>query len=218
MASSSTTAPPRLTTLVLPELEEGDSALLNPHALVEGRRFTGEWEGVDLVDAELSECLLERVVLVEAALRGVRIVDTRISVLNAPVLPASRSTWRDVVIEQSRIGSGEFYDSELRAVAITHSKLGYINLRGSKLTDVRIADNTIDELDLGGVTAQRLAVRDCQIGILDVTGSRFTDVDLRGSTFHEIHGMTGLRGVTIDEHQLAELAPLLAAEAGIRVH
>jgi hypothetical protein len=60
-------------------------------------------------------------------------------------------------------------------------------------------------------------VRDCRIGTLDVTGARLEDVDLRGTDFRAINGIEGLRGATIDENQLAELAPLLARQLGLLI-
>ncbi len=76
---------------------------------------------------------------------------------------------------------------------------------------------TIGELDLSGVNASRVALRDCSIGTLDVTRARLTDVDIRTSRFSTIVGLEGLRGATIDDAQLAEMAGVLAAHVGLRV-
>ncbi len=50
-----------------------------------------------------------------------------------------------------------------------------------------------------------------------MTGARLRDVDLRGADLSRVDGVAGLAGASIDERQLAELAPLLAAEAGLTV-
>ena len=92
-----------------------------------------------------------------------------------------------------------------------------MNLRGSKLVDVQISDCIINELDLGGVTGTRVALKNCTIGTLDVTGARFKDVDLRTSEFRGINGLAGLTGAVIDDYQLNLMAPLLASHLGIRV-
>ena len=78
-------------------------------------------------------------------------------------------------------------------------------------------DCTIDELDLGGVTATRVAFPGTTVKTLDVTRATLTHVDLRGLDFRAVHGLEGLAGATVNDMQLAELAPLFAAQLGIVV-
>jgi uncharacterized protein YjbI with pentapeptide repeats len=165
----------------------------------------------------LSECRFTRVSVTDSSFRCTRFSESEFVSLNAPVLSAPLSTWRDVSISGSRIGSAEVFESEFSGVRIENSKLGYLNLRGAKLVNVVISGCTIDELDLGHATAKRVAIIDCTIGTLDVTRATLTDVDLRGSTFQSLTGLPGLRGATIDDDQLASLAPHLAASIGLRI-
>ena len=104
-----------------------------------------------------------------------------------------------------------------QSVRIDGGKLDYLNLRGSKLTDVQISDCIINELDLGSCTATRVALKNCTIGTLDLTGARLKDFDLRGTDFRTISGLGSLAGLVIDDYQLSLLAPLLAGHLGIRV-
>lgn len=165
----------------------------------------------------LTECAFDRVSIEESQLRGIRVSESTMTSLNAPVLAAPRSTWREVTITGSRIGSAELFEADLSGVRISGSKLGYLNLRGATLTNVIVENCQIDELDLGGAVLKLVAFVDCQFGTLDTTRTRLTDVDLRGTQFSSLIGIEGLRGATIDEQQLAELAPHLAAAAGIRI-
>ena len=209
---------PRFDPLRLSDLDPGDLAVLEKRAVIEGVRFeVTSFEQADLTDAVLIECLLDRVTLVDVQLRGARFSESELVALNAPVLAAARSIWRDVVVRGSRIGSAELFEAQFSGTRILSSKLGYVNLRGAKLDNVEISGCTIDELDLGGVQAKRVAIVDCQIGTLDVTRAKLSNVDLRGTTFDTIVGLEGLRGATIDEAQLAALAPFLAESAGLSV-
>lgn len=211
-------SPPLLDLPVLDDLAEGFPGDLEPHAELDRLRFDGlEFDGVDLTSAVVSESVLERVSLVDNQWRGIRIVESLITGLNAPVLPAARSHWRDVGITQSRIGSAELFDSQLQGVRITGSKLGYLNLRGATLTNVLVESCAIDELDLGGARLTRVAFRDCQLGTLDVTRATNKDTDLRTTSFSRVLGLEGLRGATVDEFQLAELSGALAEHLGIDV-
>ena len=130
---------------------------------------------------------------------------------------AARATLRDVEISNPRWGSAELYESGWQSVRIDGGKLDYVNLRGRKLTDVQISDCIINELDLGSVTATRVALKNCTIGTLDFTGARLKDFDLRGTDFRTISGLGSLAGVVIDDYQLSLLAPLLAAHLGVVV-
>jgi uncharacterized protein YjbI with pentapeptide repeats len=50
-----------------------------------------------------------------------------------------------------------------------------------------------------------------------VEQSTLQHVDLRGADLSDIAGLNALRGATISSSQLAQLAPLLAADRGIDV-
>lgn len=100
---------------------------------------------------------------------------------------------------------------------IDGGKVDFLNLRGSKLTDVLISGCIINELDLGAARATRVKLEDCTIGSLDLTGSKLKDFDLRGTAFRKISGLGSLSGLVIDEYQLGLLAPLIAAHLGVTV-
>ena len=150
-------------------------------------------------------------------LRGVHLVECRLSQLDAAhgVLP--RSSWREVVLAGSRLGAVECYDSTWRSVLITDSKMGYLNARGSTWTDVTLSGCAIDELDLAGARLTRVRLDGCRIGTLRVAGATLTDVDLRGAQLTQLEGLAGLAGAWVSEQQLIELAPLLADHLGIRI-
>lgn len=210
--------PPAVRAFTLPHLEDATGDDLGVDDECEAERFIDiDLTGRDLMGIKFAECELENVGLHEADLRGARFVETRISRTNSPILSAPLSTWRDVAIDQSRIGSGELFESNWRSVRFSHCKLGYLNFRSAELTDVEFVDCAIDELDLGGAKATRVALAGTSIGSLDVSRANLVDVDLRGAEFSSIRGVDGLRGATITELQLAELAPMIASHLGIRV-
>ena len=201
-----------------PEVEDGDDAALLPNATHEGARFSGlDLSGLDLTDSGFLECELDGLTLGEAQLRGSRVVESLLTASFAPILLASRSTWRDVRIERPRWGSAELYDSELSAVHIVGGKIDYLNLRDARLTNVLLEGCTIGELDLRRTRLSRVALRDCTIGSMELDRASAKDVDIRSSQFSVVNGLDGLRGVTIDELQLSLFAPLLAQHLGIVV-
>ena len=209
---------PQLDRILLDNLIDNDGSLVGRGDDRDAERYTRvDFSGRDLTGTRFNECEFRGVDLNETTLRGSTFTECVAAELHAAVFSAPRSSWRDVRVEHSRLGSVELYDSGLRSVQFDGSKLDFVNLRNANLTDVLISNCIIDELDLSGATVQRLELRDCRIGTLDVAGAKLSDADLRSSDFAAIHSLEGLKGATIDDAQLALLAPLLAAQLGILV-
>jgi uncharacterized protein YjbI with pentapeptide repeats len=201
-----------------PDVEDGDAAALRLGATHEGQRFAdADLSELDLTDSAFLECELDGLTLGETQLRGSRVIESLVTASFAPILLASRSTWRDVRIERPRWGSAELYDSELSAVHIVGGKVDYLNLRDARLTNVLLEGCTIGELDLRRARLERVSLRDCTIGSMELDRASSKDVDIRSSRFSVVNGLDGLRGVTIDDAQLSLFAPLLAQHLGIVV-
>lgn len=108
-------------------------------------------------------------------------IESLVTASFAPVLLASRTTWRDVRVERPRWGSAELYDAQLTAVHIVGGKIDYRNLRDSRLTNVLIEGCTIGELDLRRTRLSRVALRDCTVGSMELDRASAKDVDIRSS-------------------------------------
>jgi uncharacterized protein YjbI with pentapeptide repeats len=215
-SGSGKTKQPALDSVSLQGLEEAQAP--EGAGTFEGRRFDrASFDGADLQGSTFLECEFQSASMTDTSLRGARFLECRSSGLYAPVFRAPRATFRDVVLEGSRLGSAELYDNGWNSVHVDGGKLDYVKLRNSRLTDVLFTGCTIEELDLDGVHATRVAFRDCRIGDLSLTGAVLQDVDLRTTELRSITHLSGLRGATIDDGQLMMLAPLLAANLGLRV-
>jgi len=206
--------------LVLEDLSAGDE-----QDLVVGRRHDGvAWQGADLagerlLDRELVECVLAEARLDDAVLTGTRLRECRLDRCTATTVRTDRADWREVEVADSRFGAFEAYDSELRLVAFTGCRLGYVNLRGSGVTDLTLEGCHVDDLDLGDADVNRLTVVDCTMSRLLVGGARLLDVDLRGLDVGRLDELVGDRfeGIAVGAHQLVALAPVLAARLGIGI-
>lgn len=209
--------PPRITPLVEVAREAIDPRGLQTHTNLELVDISGDLTGTDLAGIGLSESLLHDVTARALRLRSASLVETRLTRIDAPVLGAASLSLRDVVIEDSRVGSAELHDSTWQSVQVSGCRLGYLNLRGARLTDVRFRDCIIDELDLSSATATRLSFEGTTVRTLTLDGARLADVDLRTLDPGRIDGITGLRGASLRPEQLALLAPALAQALGIHV-
>ncbi len=212
------TAAPRIDPIVLRDLAVGDPDALEPHETVEGERFTAaDLAGRDLSGATFLECEFIGLAAHETDLRAATFVETRLDRLDAPIFAAPRSRFREVAIASSRLGSAEFFEASWSSVRFDQCKLGYLNLGGGVLEDVQFTDCTIDELDLSDARVTRLSFENCDVRTLRLTRARLTDVDLRGLELNALLDAEGLRGATLSDTQVAQLATLFAAQLGIRV-
>ena len=192
--------------------------MVGPEDSREGERY----DAVDFTDADLeftsfTSCAFQQVRLNEARLRGARFAEVPLDEVDAAVLAAPRSSWRNVQLTGSRLGSVQLYESTWRSVTIERSKIDYLNARSAQWQDVRWHDCTISELDLGQAVISRMAFEDCRIGTLHAGQAHLADVDLRGAELRVLEGLAGLAGSWITESQLAALAPQLAAHLSISV-
>jgi uncharacterized protein YjbI with pentapeptide repeats len=90
---------------------------------------------------------------------------------------------------------------------IEDGELGGADISGVEARSGRIVHATIEGLRAGGALAGT-----------DFAGAELTEVDLRGSDLARLGGdVASLRGAIVDSAQLIDLAPRLAAAAGLRV-
>ena len=210
--------PPRTEPVVLPTLTDVESMPETRSDVREAERYVGiDLNGSDLEFWSFTDCEVRQAGLDETRLRGSRLSEVIMGEIDAAVFSAPRTSWRNVEVTGSRLGSAELYASTWRSVTIAGSKINYLNARTADWQDVRFTDCTLDELDLSDATVTRLAFTDCRIGTLTLGGARLTDVDLRDVRLEMINGLAGLAGAWVSESQLVELAPLLAAHLEIRV-
>ena len=141
---------PRLAPVRPGELRDDPAPEFRAGCRYDGVRYSrASADGLDLGGTDFAECEFTGVSFNETQLRGATFRDCILTEAYAPVLMAARTSLRDVEIGNPRWGSAELYESGWQSVRIDGGKLDYVNLRGSKLTDVQISDCIINELDLG---------------------------------------------------------------------
>jgi uncharacterized protein YjbI with pentapeptide repeats len=209
--------------------EPPDAVELPPLAPFAGPSLAanGDYEAVDFVeldlagqaadDAALLGCRLDRCGLDGVSLRRARISDCMLADIHATSLDATDSTWRDSLLAVGRIGALLACGVTWTRVRVRGGKIDLLDLSGSHLVDVVLEACAIGVLDLGEAELRSVRFDGCTIEDLDVAGARLSDVDLAGATLRLVRGIGGLRGATIGPGQLLDLAPLLAAHAGLRV-
>ncbi|MGX1931588.1 pentapeptide repeat-containing protein [Microbacterium resistens] len=171
---------------------------------------------VDLAHATLEQCALSA---------------------DADAVDLTGATLLDVDVSDARIASLGFRNATVRRLRLTRGRIGTLDLSGAHVSELELRDLRIDYLTLGGATAHDVLVVDTSIRTLDVPqaelarvrfegcrsdevdtrGLRASDADLRGLDALAYTDTNSLRGITLTAFQVQQLAPVLAAGAGILV-
>ncbi len=211
------TEPPR--TIALPAaIAPFAGSGLAPHGDYDAVRFAGaDLQGQAADDATFLGCHLERCVMDGVSMRRARISECRLDELRATTLDAADSTWRDTLVSVGRVGALLAAGASWSSVRLRGGRLDLVDLSGARLHGVAFEACAVGELDLGAAEGRDVTFEGCQIELLDVTGARLAAVDLTGATIGAVRGVAGLRGALVTPAQLVDLAPLLAAQLGLRV-
>jgi uncharacterized protein YjbI with pentapeptide repeats len=203
----------------LPPLEPFRDGGLEPDGDYDGLEFREEdLTGHDGGGARFMDCALTGCALDETRLHHARILDSVLTGLRGVGTDLSESTLRDVELVDARLGGVQLHGSVLERVVVRGGKIDYLNLRKARLRDVVFEGCVLVEPDFGGARLERVEFVDCAVKGADLTGVTLVDVDLRGAAELDIaRGVDRLSGAVISSGQLLDLAPVLAAQLGIRV-
>ncbi|MGQ4328328.1 pentapeptide repeat-containing protein [Streptomyces hayashii] len=203
----------------LPALESFGGGELEPDGDYDGV----EWRELDLAGqdgggARFMDCALTGCVLDGTRLRHARFLDSVLTGLRGVGTDLAEATLRDVEVLDARLGGAQLYGAVLERVVVRGGKIDYLNLRQARLRDVVFEGCVLVEPDFGGARLERVEFVDCALRSADFTAATLTDVDLRGAVELGLAGgVDRLSGAVISPAQLLDLAPVLAAELGIRV-
>ncbi|MFF4750716.1 pentapeptide repeat-containing protein [Streptomyces sp. NPDC002514] len=205
--------------LRLPPLAPYDGQELEPDGDYDGVAFQeADLVGQDGAGARFMDCALTGCALDETRLRKARILDSSLTGIRGVGTDLAEATLRDVEVVDARLGGTQLHGAVLERVLIRGGKIDYLNLRTARVKDVVFESCVLVEPDFGGARLERVEFVDCALKGADLSAATLTDVDLRGAAPLEIaRGVDRLSGAVLSTGQLLDLAPLLAAELGIRV-
>lgn len=218
-ASGSAVKGARRPELRLPPLEEFGGGELEPDGDYDGVEFReADFAGQDASGARFMDCALTGCALDETRLRNARFLDSVLTGIRGVGTNLSEATVRDVELVDARLGGVQLHGAVLERVVVRGGKIDYLNLRSASLRDVVFEGCVLVEPDFGGARLERVEFVDCALKRADLGGATLVDVDLRGAVEVDIaRGVERLAGAVISTAQLVDLAPVLAAQMGIRV-
>ncbi|MEV5659991.1 pentapeptide repeat-containing protein [Streptomyces flaveolus] len=203
----------------LPALEPYGGGGLEPDGDYDGLEFLErDFAGQDGAGARFMDCALTGCVLDETSLPRARLLDSVLTGVRGVGTDLAEATLRDVELVDARLGGTQLHGAALERVLIRGGKIDCLNLRRARLKDVVFEGCVLVEPDFGGARLERVAFVGCALKDADLSAATLTDVDLRGAAPLELaRGVDRLAGSVISPAQLLDLAPVLAAELGVRV-
>ena len=204
--------------ITLPPLVDFDADGLEPGHDYDATFFADrDFSGQDAADARFMECRLERCCLEGLSLKRARVVDCQVADPYGASVDLADSTWRDSQIGGGRLGAMTAPGATWTGIHLRGIKLGFVNLAGARLEDVLFEECEIGGLDARAAQLHSVAFVGCSVAELNVAEATLAKVDLSGAKLKTLVGVESIRGAMISHDQMLDLAPLFAAQLGVKV-
>lgn len=171
---------------------------------------------VDLAYASLEQCRVtadaDAVDLTGGTILDVELTDARIASLRLRGAGVRR-----LRIVGGRIGTLDLSTARISELELTGVRIDYLNLAAARAADIEVSDCRIRTLDIPQAELTRVRFARTTCDEVDPRGMRATDVDLRGLDAVSFLDANSLRGTTLSEFQVQQLAPVIAAGLGIQI-
>lgn len=176
------------------------------------------FDKVEAGNCRFTESALSMVDFTGGKLRAARFNDVWFHTVRWVGTDLVDTTWLDVEMTSIAMAGIECYGSEFRRVVFHNCKFDSVNWRSSTFHDVHFVDCMLRDVDLSGASLVGASFPGSTIERLVLNSASLSKVDLRGAISLGVSdGVTALKGATISEVQLVELAPSFAHALGVVV-
>lgn len=181
---------------------------------VDGKSF----DDVEAGGSRVSESALTSVVFAGGRMRRARFTDVWAHSVRWVATDLAETAWMDVEVVAGSLAGLEMFSSAMRRVVFHNCKLDSVNLRAADLRDVTFADCLLRDVDFGGAGLDGVSFPGSDLDGVRFPRARMKNVDLSGAVRLEIsEGIDALRGATINNVQMMDLAPVFAQVLGIGI-
>lgn len=177
----------------------------------------GEAIGLVAPNMAWDESILERVLFSGANLEKLRASDVKLTDCDMSTSRCAETSWIRVAFRRGRMSGWDASRSLLQDIEFNGCKLDMANFRYAKLERVRFVDCVLAEADFLAAELKYVEFQSCHLEKVQFSQTKLQAVDLRGSQLIDIGGWKDMKGATISDVQLMQIAPYLANELGIVV-
>ena len=186
-----------------------------------------EWEDHRLLDADfaahvaervqLTRCELHRVVLTGAQLRGIGLVDVRVTDCELSGAYLHEARLHRVEFRNCRMAGVVLSQSNLNNVRFVECKLDGGNLRLAQADHLEMSDCSVVDADFYEAVLTQSALTACDLRASDFSKASVKGLRLAGSKLDGVRGAMSMAGVVVAGDQVLPLALGLFAELRIDI-
>jgi len=175
------------------------------------------FSGLKMKQLNINESLISKSDFSHIAIEHFDVLDAEFKGCNFTASKFPNSSWHVALIDGARCSGMMMSNSVFKNVTFKNSKLELVNFRFSRMENIVFEGCAIDDADFYNATLKNVEFINCTINSVTFASARLSNVDISKSQIEGIKGVNSLKGVTISYDQLMNLAPSLAAEAGIKI-
>lgn len=184
-----------------------------------------ELDGALLTGADLAACeriyadasKFEKCIFTGANLSAFAATDVVFSRSEAAAMRGYKANLLRVQVSDSRFSGAEFAEGSFEDCTFKNVKFDEAGFRFASFKRVVFEDCVLRNADLSNAKFSHVVFRGCELEGASFVSADCTNVDVSTENLAECKGITGLKGATISELQLIQLAPLFASELGFRI-
>jgi len=177
-------------------------------------------EDVDFVGATriaIDASRVSGVTLTGLRLDKLEVTDAICAKLEGAALQAYKANLLRVRMVDSRFTGAEFAEGYFEDCVFQGVKFDEVGFRFSSFKRVRFENCMLRQADFSNAKLTQVTFTGCSLESANFVSVTCKDVDITTEDLSAAKGILGLKGATISEVQLLQLAPLLATELGFRV-
>lgn len=202
-------------TVTLTRIDE--SQMVPETSLEQVRLDTVDLGGRHIGNLSLDESVLEKVLLLEAKLDKISLLDVVMKSCDLSAAKCSESSMIRARFDGGRLIGVDLSRSTLKDVIFEDCNLNMANFRSAKLMRVHFINCTMHETDFQMAELRDVAFQASSLEKVEFAHCKLRNVDARSSRLFDIRGWQSLHGLIIDPVQLTEIAPQLAVELGLLI-
>jgi uncharacterized protein YjbI with pentapeptide repeats len=137
--------------------------------------------------------------------------------LESAALQAYKANLLRVHTADSRFTGAEFAEGHFEDCVFQGAKFDEAGFRFGTFKRVRFENCMLRQADFSNAKLTQVTFTGCNLEAANFVSAACKDVDVTTEDLTTVKGILGLKGATISEVQLLQLAPLLAVELGFRI-
>ncbi len=217
-------APPRIRKPKSPQVAGTTGEAVSPgddlgdEKMLKGLHYKDSmFSGWSIEGCDIEKCHLDAVRLGGSSLNRVIISDTIIERCDLANSQCRSVSVIQSAVESSRLTGSAWTEGLFRDVCFLECRADMVQFRQAKLKSTVFKDSDLRQADFQWADLSHVRFSGCNLTAAQFAHASMSNVLIENCVLDGVSGVTGLKGATVQEHDLVSLAPSLAREIGILV-